>query len=340
MPENTLVAFRNSVAMGVDVIEIDFRPTKDKEIVILHDATVDRTTDGTGAVKDMTLEEVKQLDAGSYVGEEFAGEQIPTYAEALETVKGTGVRLLLDIKDSSQVQQIVEVTEQYNMIEQVIVGPRSVEALKEFKAINPDLLRGSEGVPETHLRRSRGRGCSPSTQRRLHHRAARRTRLQVLETRTPSTSGDPRVRHCGLEVHDGKVCLAEYRLDRIEHAGRACRQLRAEDAFEVHVSAEREHKWAVPSGEVSRARGSEPSCGSGLVTDARTGACASDRQARRGRWRRSSAAEPRHAIHDSPRLVRGRQGSGVGSRPLAAWRSATWESPSASRSRLRADHRS
>ena len=139
MPENTLVAFRNSVAMGVDVIEIDLRPTKDGKIVILHDDTVDRTTDGTGAVKDLTLEEVKQLDAGSYAGEEFAGEQIPTYAEALETVKGTGVRLLLDIKDASQVQQIVEVTEQYDMIDQVIVGPRSVAALQEFKALNPDL---------------------------------------------------------------------------------------------------------------------------------------------------------------------------------------------------------
>ncbi|MBW7453383.1 hypothetical protein K0U00_04960 [Paenibacillus sepulcri] len=55
MPENTLVAFRNSVAMGVDVIEIDLRPTKDGEIVILHDDTVDRSTNGTGAVKDLTL---------------------------------------------------------------------------------------------------------------------------------------------------------------------------------------------------------------------------------------------------------------------------------------------
>ena len=139
MPENTLSAFRNAVDMGVDVIEIDLRPTKDKEVVILHDATVDRTTDGTGAVKDMTLEEVKQLDAGSYVAEKFAGEQIPTYAEVLETVKGTSVRLLLDIKDSSQVQQIVEITEQNDMVEQVIVGPRSVAALKEFKALNPEL---------------------------------------------------------------------------------------------------------------------------------------------------------------------------------------------------------
>ncbi|WP_338450090.1 glycerophosphodiester phosphodiesterase family protein [Niallia oryzisoli] len=139
MPENTLAAFRNSVAMGVDVIEIDLRPTKDGEIVILHDATVDRTTNGTGAVKDMTLADVKQLDAGSYAGEQFAGEQIPTYAEVLETVKGTNVRLLLDIKDSSQVWQIVQVTEHYDMIDQVIVGPRSVDALKEFKALNPDL---------------------------------------------------------------------------------------------------------------------------------------------------------------------------------------------------------
>lgn len=147
-PENTLAAFANSVSLGVDAIEIDLRPTKDGEIVILHDATVDRTTDGSGPVNELTLDEVKSLDAGGYVSPEFAGQRIPTYEESLEAVKGTGVHLLLDIKDSSQVAEIVRLTEAHDMAGEVIVGPRTVQALKEFMALNPDLLTlGFIGTP-------------------------------------------------------------------------------------------------------------------------------------------------------------------------------------------------
>jgi glycerophosphoryl diester phosphodiesterase len=138
-PENTLAAFRNSIALGVDVIEIDLRPTADGEIVILHDDTVDRTTDGTGSIRTLTLEQAKALDAGSYVGADFAGERIPTYAETLALVQGTGVRLLLDIKDSSLVEDIVRITQQYDMVSEVIVGPRDVEALRAFQTLDPAL---------------------------------------------------------------------------------------------------------------------------------------------------------------------------------------------------------
>ncbi len=138
-PENTLAAFRNSIAMGVDAIEIDMRTTKDGEIVILHDATVDRTTDGTGPVSELTLAQVKALDAGSHEGAPFAGERIPTFEETLQLLKGTGVKLLLDIKTSSVTDRAVALTERYGMIGDVIVGPRTVATLQAFKALNPDL---------------------------------------------------------------------------------------------------------------------------------------------------------------------------------------------------------
>ena len=86
-PENTMLAFRSALEAGVDQIETDVRVTKDGELVLIHDATVDRTTNGTGKVCDMTLAELKALDAGSHKGEEFAGEQIPTLREFLELVK-------------------------------------------------------------------------------------------------------------------------------------------------------------------------------------------------------------------------------------------------------------
>lgn len=138
-PENTLAAFRNSIAMGVDAIEIDLRTTNDGEIVILHDATVDRTTDGAGPVSDLTLAQVKALDAGSHESPEFAGERIPTYEETLQLVKGTGVKLLLDIKTPAVTERAVALTERYGMIDDVIVGPRTVANLEAFKALNPNL---------------------------------------------------------------------------------------------------------------------------------------------------------------------------------------------------------
>lgn len=138
-PENTLVAFRNSIAMGVDAIEIDLRATKDGEIVIMHDDTVDRTTDGAGKVSDLTLAQIKALDAGSYAGAQFAGQKVPTFEEALATAKGTGVRLLLDIKTAAVTERSVRLAEQYGMVDQVIVGPRTVQNLKDFKALDPNL---------------------------------------------------------------------------------------------------------------------------------------------------------------------------------------------------------
>ena len=75
-PENTMEAFRAAAEIGVDQIETDVRVTKDGELVLIHDATVDRTTNGTGRVIDMTLAELKTLDAGIHKGEQFKGCKI------------------------------------------------------------------------------------------------------------------------------------------------------------------------------------------------------------------------------------------------------------------------
>ena len=96
-PENTMAAFRAALEIGVDQIEIDVRVTRDGELVVIHDATVDRTTNGTGKVSDKLLAELKALDAGSRKGEEFAGERIPTLVEFMELVKDHPT-LTLDIE--------------------------------------------------------------------------------------------------------------------------------------------------------------------------------------------------------------------------------------------------
>jgi len=83
-PENTLAAFRRAIQQGADMIELDVRMTKDYHIVVHHDRTVRRTTGGKGCVWDLTLQQIRLLDAGSWFHPRFAGEQIPTLRQVLE----------------------------------------------------------------------------------------------------------------------------------------------------------------------------------------------------------------------------------------------------------------
>jgi glycerophosphoryl diester phosphodiesterase len=99
-PENTIIAFKAALEKGM-AIEIDVRGTKDEELVVVHDDTVDRTTDGSGSAANMTLAELKALDAGSWWGEEFSGERIPTLMETFDAVQQYGTAettLIIEMK--------------------------------------------------------------------------------------------------------------------------------------------------------------------------------------------------------------------------------------------------
>lgn len=97
-PENTLRSFRRAVADGCDEIELDLRVTSDDRLVVMHDATVDRTTNGSGAIEDLTFEELRSLDAG-------LGEVVPTWAETVEAVS---VRFQAEVKAARAVPLLVE----------------------------------------------------------------------------------------------------------------------------------------------------------------------------------------------------------------------------------------
>ncbi|RIQ17859.1 glycerophosphodiester phosphodiesterase [Jiangella rhizosphaerae] len=96
-PENTLASFRRAVADGAGEIELDLRVSADGRLVVIHDATVDRTTNGTGAVADLRLEQIQALDAG--------GERIPSFEEVLD---GVGARLQVEIKAAEAVEPLAE----------------------------------------------------------------------------------------------------------------------------------------------------------------------------------------------------------------------------------------
>jgi glycerophosphoryl diester phosphodiesterase len=97
-PENTLAAIEAAVAAGADAVEFDLHVTADGVPVLFHDATLDRTTNGSGAIGDRTLAELGPLDAGSWFGASFAGEPIPTFEAALDRARGRVRRFYPEIK--------------------------------------------------------------------------------------------------------------------------------------------------------------------------------------------------------------------------------------------------
>ncbi len=136
-PENTLAAIQLALDMGVDMIEIDVRNTHDEEIVVIHDETLDRTTDGTGLVHDYTLEEIKQLDAGSWFpGAKYVGEKVPTLKEVLDLVNGK-CQVLIEIKHMDHphyhdfAEKLIDVIrEEKNGYEWIILQSEEVEYLE------------------------------------------------------------------------------------------------------------------------------------------------------------------------------------------------------------------
>ena len=148
-PENTMAAFRKAVKMKADYIEIDVQVTKDGQMVVIHDNTVDRTTDGTGKVKDLTFEEIRELDAGSYFDPEFAGEQIPTFEEVLDEFRGkTGI--LIELKSPELYpgveEMVADALRERNMDKpannKIIVQSFNFDSMKTFHELLPDIPVG------------------------------------------------------------------------------------------------------------------------------------------------------------------------------------------------------
>ncbi len=107
-PENTPAAFKKAMGLAVEWIELDVHPTRDGRLVVLHDPTLDRTTDGSGPVAEMSLREVRELDAGSWFGREFAGERIPTLDEVVDLLAPTPTRLNIEVKDAPGIELVAQ----------------------------------------------------------------------------------------------------------------------------------------------------------------------------------------------------------------------------------------
>lgn len=147
-PENTLVSFARALDDGADVIELDVRLTADGHVVVIHDETVDRTTNGQGRVAALTWDALRRLDAGAWFGPQFAGERIPALAEVLAWARGR-IRVLIELKYSpfgafqrQLVPPVLAVVAEQAMDDQVAFISYAPQALGQVKALAPHIPCG------------------------------------------------------------------------------------------------------------------------------------------------------------------------------------------------------
>ncbi|HSB81856.1 MAG TPA: glycerophosphodiester phosphodiesterase family protein [Candidatus Methylomirabilis sp.] len=161
-PENTLAAFRKALDLDVDVLEMDMQVTRDGEIVIIHDDSLDRTTDGRGRVTDFTLTELKQRDAGRHFGWQFKGEPIPTLREVIALVRSSGntrVRLNIETKfakgqegtPADFEEKVLAILRESGFVERTILQSFYYPSLAKMKTLEPRvklaLLMGGNQAP-------------------------------------------------------------------------------------------------------------------------------------------------------------------------------------------------
>lgn len=146
-PGDTMLAFENAVQIGSDVLEMDAHITKDGQIVLMHDDEVDRTTDGAGLIEDMTLDDLKQLDAAydwsnddgktfPYRGQDI---QVPTLEEVFQ--RFPQMRYVIEIKLTNNPieKPLCDLIRQYNMQDKVLIGSFHDDAMQSFRATCPEV---------------------------------------------------------------------------------------------------------------------------------------------------------------------------------------------------------
>lgn len=149
-PENTLVSIRTALQYNAPLIEVDVQRTADGQLVLIHDTTVDRTTNGSGPVGDFTLAEIRRLDAGSWFSPAFANERIPTLDEALRLVISTDATLVIEGKDPGRypgiADQLVDGIRQYDAETRVVVVSFDHEWLRRIQTLAPAIPLGAISV--------------------------------------------------------------------------------------------------------------------------------------------------------------------------------------------------
>lgn len=146
-PENTMLAFTKALELGATGIETDVQMTRDGQLILIHDETLQRTAGTPEWVKDLTLAEIKQREAGSWFHEDFAGERIPTLEELLDLVRGTDTIVNIELKTGVVLypgieQKVLDMVRSYGLSERIIISSFNHYSLAECKRLAPDIRTG------------------------------------------------------------------------------------------------------------------------------------------------------------------------------------------------------
>lgn len=145
-PENTMPAFELALEAGSGGIELDVHLTKDGEVVVIHDSTLERTTNGKGSVEGHTLAELREFDAGSWFSPEFSGTKLPSLREVLELIRDRNVLLNVETKAALGFDQLNEalalLIDEYSLWERTIISSFNHYALVHIKGIRPQARTG------------------------------------------------------------------------------------------------------------------------------------------------------------------------------------------------------
>ncbi|MEW6401876.1 MAG: glycerophosphodiester phosphodiesterase family protein [Chloroflexota bacterium] len=145
-PENTLASFRMAFEQGADAIELDAKLSTDGHVMVIHDATVDRTTNGRGRVSQLTLAELRALDAGSFFGEQFRGEKIPSLEEVFES---EGQKGIINVELTNYyagrdhlAEKVCELVKRHRLEDRIIFSSFFAYNLKKTAELLPNVPRG------------------------------------------------------------------------------------------------------------------------------------------------------------------------------------------------------
>lgn len=154
VPENTIASFRRAIELGAEMIEADVHLTRDGQLIMLHDDTLDRTTTGRGPARDATWDEIRALDAGSWMAAEFRGLSVPTTQEFLDVAEEAGILVCLEIKGADEVeaeaiaQALVTEVLRRDALGSMFISSYHHRALALAKRAAPDLLLAPERLPD------------------------------------------------------------------------------------------------------------------------------------------------------------------------------------------------
>lgn len=189
-PENTMAAFKAAAKLDITGVELDVHLTKDREVVVIHDEKINRTSNGKGYVKDMTLKELRKFDFGSWFHPKFLGEKIPTLAEVLDLFKGTRHLINIELKSDKFVyagleELVLKEVENAGLKDRVIFSSFDHEAVKRMAGLAPE-IENAPIFPYSILNMKWYRTLFPAKALHVAYRAvARRPVLEAIREGIP-----------------------------------------------------------------------------------------------------------------------------------------------------------